>query len=249
MHANNDHASWLKAGNAACSVSPTTPQRAYRLVLFGPPGVGKGTQAELLAEHLGACHLSTGDIFRTAKHHADHELSPAMKAALKYMEHGDLVPDSTVLELVRERVKCLHCPGGFLLDGFPRTIAQAEALNDLLAHEHLELDAVLDYEMPLAKIVCRLSGRRSCPDCPAVYHIKTHPPKIEGVCDQCGGRLFQREDDQPEAIHCRMEAYAHSTRPLIAYYRERGRLVKIPAEGTPEEILARTLRVLTPLAG
>jgi adenylate kinase len=208
--------------------------------LLGAPGVGKGTQAELLCANLGACHLSTGDIFRAAKALNPAERTPALTAALDYMRRGDLVPDETVLEMVAERKGCLRCEGGFLLDGFPRTVAQAEALEKLLAGEHLKLDAVLSYELALEQVVSRLSGRRTCPDCKAVFHVESRPPRVHGVCDHCGGKLYQREDDRPESIRVRMEAYERSTAPLADFYRRRKLLLPISAEGTPEEIFGRT---------
>jgi adenylate kinase len=213
-------------------------------VLLGPPGVGKGTQAELLSQRLGACHLSTGDVFRAAKGLAECERSPAMNAALDYMKRGDLVPDVTVLELVRERVGCLRCGGGFLLDGFPRTVAQAEAVSKMLQAEEIRLDAVVSYELPLEEIVTRLSGRRTCTQCKAVFHVTGRPPKQAGVCDQCGGHLVQREDDRPESIRVRMVAYEQSTAPLADYYRRLGVLTPIEAVGQPEEICQRTIALL-----
>jgi adenylate kinase len=219
--------------------------RPYRLVLFGPPGVGKGTQAELLTHVLGTCHLSTGDVFRAAP--CAGEQSPAAKEALDAMRRGELVSDALVVALVRERARCLRCRGGFLLDGFPRTIAQAEALDVLLAEQGVSLDAVLDYELPTEEIVARLSGRRTCPRCKAVYHVTTRPPAAEGVCDQCGGGLVQREDDRPEAVRVRMQTYQASTQPLTEYYRRTGKLVRVQATGTPAEILERTLAALGPL--
>jgi adenylate kinase len=134
--------------------------------------------------------------------------------------------------------------GGFLLDGFPRTVAQAEALEKLLAGEHLKLDAVLSYDLPLEQVVSRLSGRRTCPNCKAVFHIEARPPKVAGVCDHCGGKLYQREDDRPESIRVRMEAYERSTAPLADFYRKRKLLVTIPAEGSPEDIFKRSLHAL-----
>ena len=216
----------------------------HRLVLLGAPGVGKGTQAELLCANLGACHLSTGDIFRAAKALDPSERTPALTAALDYMRRGDLVPDDTVLALVTERVGCLRCQGGFLLDGFPRTVAQAEALDKLLIGEKLKLDAVLSYDLPLEQVVSRLSGRRTCSNCKAVFHIESRPPKVAGVCDHCGGQLYQREDDRPESVRVRMEAYERSTAPLTDYYRRRKLLLSIPGDGSPEEIFKRTLDAL-----
>jgi adenylate kinase len=212
--------------------------------LLGAPGVGKGTQAELLCASLGACHLSTGDIFRTAKALEACQRTPALTAALDYMRRGDLVPDETVLALVTERVGCLRCEGGFLLDGFPRTVAQAAALDRLLAGEALKLDAVLSYDLPLEQVVARLSGRRTCPSCKAVFHVEARPPKVPGVCDHCHGKLYQREDDRPDSIRVRMEAYERSTAPLADYYRRQNLLVSIAAEGSPEEIFQRTLQAL-----
>ena len=223
---------------------PKQQEHPRRIVLLGAPGVGKGTQAELLSERVGACHLSTGDIFRAAKSLDECERTPTMTRALDYMLRGDLVPDEIVLGLVAERAGCLRCRGGFLLDGFPRTVAQAEALDKVLVSNGVDLEAVLNYEMPLEKIVSRLSGRRTCSVCKAVFHVEGRPPRMEGICDFCGAALYQREDDRPESIRVRMEVYEKSTTPLADFYAKRGLLVPIAAEGTPEEILARTLVAL-----
>lgn len=240
-----DRAAWLKGGDAVCADQPSRPAgRIWRLVLLGAPGVGKGTQAELLSERLGACQLSTGDIFRAAKCVGNGERSPALEAALHYMIRGDLVPDETVLGIVRERVRCLHCCGGFLLDGFPRTVAQAEALETLLKKENVPLTAVLNYEMPLDQIVARLSGRRTCPKCKAVYHTTNRPPRVQGICDHCGGELVQREDDRPESVRVRMETYEKSTRPLIDFYKKRGLLVTVIADTSAEEVYQRTMETV-----
>jgi adenylate kinase len=244
METKCDRKAWLRGGTAQCEPVPKGQETPYRLVLLGAPGVGKGTQAELLCAKLGACHLSTGDIFRAAKALDASERTPALTAALEYMRRGELVPDETVLALVTERVGCLRCEGGFLLDGFPRTVAQAEALEKLLAQEKLELNAVLSYELPLEQVVARLSGRRTCPGCKAVFHIEARPPKTEGICDHCGGKLYQREDDRPESIRVRMEAYEKSTAPLANFYRQRNLLVSVSADGSPEEIFARTMIAL-----
>ena len=242
----NDRIEWLQgpSADAKCSDVPTDRKNPWRLVLLGAPGVGKGTQAELLTERLGACHLSTGDVFRAAGKRPDCDQSPAMKAALQYMRRGELVPDSTVWDMVRERSNCLlHC-GGFILDGFPRTLGQAVSLKDLMEKEKLSLSAVVNYELPLDEIVQRLSGRRTCEKCKSVFNVKERPPKVEAVCDHCGGRLFQREDDRPESITVRMEAYDRSTAPLIQFYRNLGLLMPIVAKGSPDEILARTMERL-----
>lgn len=244
MNQDHDRTAWLKGGTASCLHRPRKVERPYHLVLLGAPGVGKGTQAELLCEHLGACHLSTGDVFRAAKSHAAHENSPAMSDALDYMRRGELVPDDTVLSLIRERMRCLHCIGGFLLDGFPRTVAQAEVLEQLLRSENLALSAVIDYELPLVEVITRLSGRRTCPDCKATFHLTSLPPRVPGICDHCLGKLIQREDDRPESIRVRMLAYNHSTQPLIEFYRQRELLHTIPAIGSPQEIFLRTIAEL-----
>jgi adenylate kinase len=249
MSEKHDRTAWLQGGDAVCLTPHKTPARLYRLVLLGAPGVGKGTQAELLCERLGTCHLSTGDIFRAAKHLCEGARSPALESALGYMKRGDLVPDKTVLDLVGERTRCIRCGGGFLLDGFPRTVAQAGALDALMTREHVSLDAVLNYDLPIQKIVLRLSGRRTCPSCKAVFHVTTMPPRAEGVCDHCNAKLQQREDDLPDAVRLRMEVYEKSTKPLIDFYQKRGLLVTIEAEGTPDEIYQRTIASLESFNG
>jgi adenylate kinase len=244
METNKNRIAWIRGGNVERDPNQKFSGKAYRLILLGAPGVGKGTQAELLTAKLGATQLSTGDVFRAAKSLDPAERSPALTAALEYMRRGDLVPDQTVLDMVAERVGCLRCESGFLLDGFPRTVAQAEALEKMLEGENIKLDGVLSYELPLEKVVARLSGRRTCPGCKAVFHVDARPPKVAGVCDHCGGKLYQREDDRPESIRVRMEAYEKSTSPLANFYRTRGLLIPVLAEGSPEEILQRSLTAL-----
>jgi len=221
----NDRAAWLQGPSAACSM-PGDVESPWRLVLLGAPGVGKGTQALLLSQRLGACHLSTGDVFRAAGSRSDCDQTPAMTAALGHMRRGELVPDTTVWEMVRERTGCLHCGGGFILDGFPRTLSQAEALKQHMENEKLSLHAVVNYELPLDEIVSRLSGRRTCKQCKAVFHVTGQPPKTEGVCDHC---------------KVRMEAYQRSTMPLIEFYSGLGLLMPVAATGSPDEICGRTM--------
>jgi len=238
----NDRAAWLQGPPAECSVPEI--QSHWRLVLLGAPGVGKGTQADLLHERLGACHLSTGDVFRAAASGDACQQTPALKAALESMRSGALLPDTTVWEMVRERNGCIRCRGGFILDGFPRTLAQAEALQGYMESESLSLSAVVNYELPLAEIVKRLSGRRTCEKCKSVFHVTTRPPREEGACDHCGGRLFQREDDRPESIAVRLKAYECSTAPLIQFYNDLGLLVPVTATGSADEICTNTINAL-----
>ena len=245
MNTKNDRAAWLKGGDAICSVTPQLPPgKTWRLVLLGAPGVGKGTQAKLLSEKLGACHLSTGDVFRAAKCLADGERSPALDHALGFMRRGELVPDKTVVDMVNERVRCVRCCSGFLLDGYPRTVAQAESLERLLQREKVPLTAVLDFELPIDEIVARLGGRRTCSGCKAVFHVTDLPPRVEGVCDHCGAKLIQREDDRPEAIRVRMATYEKSTKPLMEFYQKRGLLVTVMAGKVPDETFQRTMKML-----
>jgi adenylate kinase len=240
-----ERTAWLKGGTVTCKDEPPQALRPWRLVLLGAPGVGKGTQAELLSQRLGPCQLSTGDIFRAAKCQPNGDLSPGMSAALDYMKRGDLVPDQTVLDIVRERSRCLQCGGGFLLDGFPRTVAQAEALQATLKDLGVKLDAVVSYELPIEKITARLSGRRICSKCKSIYHLEGRPPQVVGVCDECGGALIQREDDRPESVRVRLEAYEKSTAPLADYYRKLGLLVPVLVGAVPEVTYARTMSALS----
>jgi adenylate kinase len=240
----NDRAAWLYGPVARCHAVFTSKAAPWRIVLLGPPGVGKGTQAAFLTQQLGACHLSTGDVFRAARSQRDKTPSPAMSAALEYMSRGHLVPDEIVWQMVCERVTCLRCQGGFVLDGFPRTLAQADSLRKLMEKEQLKLDAVVNYVLPPAEIVARISGRRTCEKCKAIFHVTSQPSRLQGFCDQCGGRLYQREDDHPESIAVRLDAYEKSTAPLIQFYRNRGLLVTIVATGSPAEIFQRTATAL-----
>ena len=243
-----DRAGWLQGPPAECAPIPAKTQSPWRLVLLGAPGVGKGTQASLLHERLGACHLSTGDVFRAAAGRSECEQTPAMRMAFEFMRRGELVPDSTVWDMVRERSGCIRCGGGFILDGFPRTLAQAEALRRHMESERLSLNAVVNYELPLEEIVSRLSGRRTCQKCKAIFHVVSQPSRQEGVCDYCGGGLFQREDDRPESITVRLQAYERSTAPLIKFYKDLSLLVSVAATGSPDAICERTLTALERVA-
>lgn len=245
MTTRNTKQAWLDAWLQAKPIDLNACKcggRAYRFVLLGAPGVGKGTVAQMMAERLGLAHLATGDIFRAAKSLPAASLSPALQEAIGYMQRGELVPDQTVIDLVRERRACLHWPAGFVLDGFPRTVPQAEAFEQLMRAENLALDGVLNFELPIETIVARLGGRRTCSKCKAVYHVVNMPPKVDGICDNCGGPLIIREDDRPDAIRVRMDVYQKSTAPLIEYYRSRNMLITISAEGTPDDVFARTCK-------
>jgi adenylate kinase len=238
-----DRASWLTAGATPCKIYDPFPERPYRMILLGAPGIGKGTQAAMLCERFKTCHLSTGDLFRCALQDTS-ERSPAMWVALEHMKRGELVPDQTVIDLVRERLHCIRCDYGFLLDGFPRTVQQARALDNMFAELGLVADAVINYELPVETVVERLGGRRTCLSCKATFHLRSLPPKVAGVCDHCGGDLYQREDDRPESIRVRLAAYEQNTAPLKDYYAAVGLLVTISADGTPQQVFDRTLDAL-----
>ncbi|HHX40386.1 MAG TPA: adenylate kinase [Armatimonadetes bacterium] len=211
-----------------------------RLVLLGAPGAGKGTLAKQLSKALGVVHISTGDIFREEVA-AGTELG---KKAKSYMDRGALVPDEVVIGMVKQRLSRPDVNAGFILDGFPRTAPQAEALDRVLEESSRPLDAVLDIVVPEETVVRRLSGRRVCRGCGAIYHVDTMPTKQEGVCDKCGGEVYQRDDDQPEAIRHRLRVYAEATAPLTDYYRTKGLLRPVDGTGTPEEVLGAALALL-----
>jgi adenylate kinase len=235
-----ERTAWFKGRAACCSAPHRVPLgKPWRLVLLGAPGVGKGTQAALLSERLACCHLSTGDLFRAANGRPEGEGSPAVENAQSFVQRGALVPDETVLSLISDRIRCLHCSGGFLLDGFPRTVPQAEALEDLLRVENVPLTAVFNYYVPAVKIAARMAGRRICPQCQAIYHLQNRRPRRDGLCDACGVKLVQRADDGADAAALRQQAYEESTWPLIEFYRQRGLLINIDADGTAEEVYRR----------
>ncbi|WP_406677305.1 adenylate kinase [Moorella sp. ACPs] len=194
-----------------------------RLVLLGPPGAGKGTQAGLICKHLGIPHISSGDMFRQAIK----EGTELGRQAAKYLQSGSLVPDAVTIGLVQERLSQFDCRHGFLLDGFPRTVAQAEALDAWLAGRKEKLDAVIDIEVPREELMARLTGRRVCRQCGATYHLQYNPPAEAGKCDVCGGELIQRADDNAATVGKRLDVYREQTAPLITYYRQRGILKEI----------------------
>ncbi len=248
MHPSGDRTAWLLGGDARCHDSGPLPRRPWHVILLGPPGVGKGTQAARLVDTLGACHLSTGDVFRAAHHSCDAARSPVMAEAMATMHRGGLVSDETVVALVRERIRCLHCNHGFLLDGFPRTVDQAHALDEMLTGVGTCLDRVVLLDADEQTIIHRLSGRRICSRCRASWHVESHAPIVPGVCDSCGGALVQRPDDRPETIHIRLEAYHAEADAVIAFYRDRGLLATIDAGAPPGEVFRRLMIELPPAA-
>jgi adenylate kinase len=211
-----------------------------RLILLGPPGAGKGTQAKLFAATFGAPQISTGDILRQAV--ADG--TDLGRKARSFMDRGALVPDEVVIGIIEERLRKPDCARGYILDGFPRTLRQAEALSQTLSAIQAPLDRVLSVEVPEDDLVGRLSGRRVCRGCGQMYHVEANSPRQAGVCDRCGGSLYQRDDDKEETIRHRLRVYREQTEPLIAYYGQRGLLAVIDGRGSIEEISQRIARVL-----
>lgn len=212
---------------------------------MGPPGAGKGTQAQFIAAHSAIPKVSTGDIFRDNVARG----TPLGLEAKKFMDAGDLVPDAVTIDMVRDRLSEDDAADGFLLDGFPRTVTQAEALDEMLKDMGTGLDVVLELVVDDDEVVRRLSGRRTCRGCGHVWHLDFDPPAREGRCDRCGGELFQRDDDLPETIRHRLEVYNEQTAPLIAYYAARGLLVGIDATGPVEDVTNRAVDALRPYGG
>ena len=211
-----------------------------RIILLGPPGAGKGTQAKLLIERLGIPQISTGDMLRAAVKAG----TPLGEEAKAYMDRGGLVPDAVIIGLVRERLQVPDCSRGYILDGFPRTAAQAEALEATLKDLLLSLDHALCLEVPSEDLVSRIAGRRTCRNCGAMYHLRFSPSKREGVCDACGGETYQRDDDREETVRQRLLVYEEQTAPLIRFYDRRGLLRRIPGTGEIAEIFARMVKSL-----
>ncbi|OIJ99176.1 adenylate kinase [Streptomyces colonosanans] len=217
-----------------------------RIVLVGPPGAGKGTQAAFLAENLSIPHISTGDLFR-ANISRQTELG---KLAKSYMDAGNLVPDEVTIAMAKDRMEQPDAQGGFLLDGFPRNVQQAVALDEMLKAEGMKLDAILDLEVPEDEVVKRIAGRRVCRnDSAHVFHVSYKPAKQDGVCDICGGELYQRDDDSEETVRKRLEVYHTQTEPIIDYYKAQGLVVTISALGKVDEVTARAMQVLDQRTG
>lgn len=204
------------------------------IILMGPPGAGKGTQAETLVNLYNIPHISTGDMFRKAQKDGT-ELGLKAKS---YMEKGQLVPDEVTVGIVRERLAEADCKNGFLLDGFPRTVQQADALGEILNDLGMKLTRVINIEVDKTLLVDRLTGRRVCKGCGATYHIANKAPKADGVCDKCGGALYQRSDDTVETVSSRLDVYEAQTAPLIAYYQEKGIMSNIDGSQSMEAVLA-----------
>lgn len=212
-----------------------------RLVLVGPPGAGKGTQAQFLASHYSIPHISTGDIFRANLK----EGTPLGLEAKNFMDRGELVPDSVTNEMVRDRLTKDDIGNGFLLDGFPRNVTQAEVLRAILAEKKTPLSAVLELSLPREEIILRLSGRRTCRGCGKVWHSEYEKPTDPTKCDSCQGELYQREDDKEEVIIRRLEVYQEQTAPIIDFYRTEGLLITISATGSVSDITERAITALS----
>ncbi|MFZ5907944.1 MAG: adenylate kinase [Nitrospirota bacterium] len=211
-----------------------------RIVLLGAPGAGKGTQAKKLIEKYGIPQISTGDLLRAAVSAG----TPLGKEAKSYMDKGELVPDSVVLGMVEERLKQDDCKKGYILDGFPRNTAQAEALDKMLASLNMSLTGALSVDVPFEDLMKRLTGRRTCKSCGQMYNIYFGPPKKEGVCDKCSGELFQRDDDREATIKKRLEVYTAQTEPLIGYYKNKGILKSVSGTGSIDEIFIKVCEAL-----
>ncbi|MBO0802617.1 MAG: adenylate kinase [Nocardiopsaceae bacterium] len=213
-----------------------------RIVLVGPPGAGKGTQAQFIASQLAIPKISTGDIFR---YNVANNTELGAKAK-EYMDKGDLVPDEVTVAMVRDRLAEDDAQEGFLLDGFPRNVPQAETLKKMLDEMGVRLTVVLELVVDEDEVVRRLSGRRTCRRCERIWHADYDPPEHAGICDDCGGELFQRDDDKEEVIRHRLEVYREQTAPLINFYADEGILLGVDATGPVEEITARALAALRP---
>jgi adenylate kinase len=211
------------------------------LILLGPPGAGKGTQAKMMVERYHIPQISTGDILRAALK----ERTPLGLKAKEYMDKGLLVPDEVVIDIIKDRLKEADCRNGYILDGFPRTVAQAQALDKVLADMHTAIDHVISIEVDKEELIKRLTGRRTCRQCGRGYHVIFDPPVNQGVCDKCQGELYQRDDDNEDTVRNRLEVYESQTFPLIQYYKEKNLLRPIDGQGSIQQIFDRIVAVLS----
>ena len=211
-----------------------------KIIMLGAPGAGKGTQAKQIADKYSIPHLSTGDIFRANIKNGT-ELG---KKAKQYMDQGALVPDELTCDLVMDRIQQDDCKNGFVLDGFPRTIPQAEALDAALGKINEKMDYAIDVDVPDENIVNRMSGRRACLNCGATYHLISIPPKVEGICDRCGSEIVLREDDKPETVQKRLKVYHEQTQPLIDYYKNQGILKSVDGTQPMDEVFKAIVTIL-----
>jgi adenylate kinase len=208
-----------------------------RMILMGPPGAGKGTQAKVLQERFDVPHVSSGDLLRSA---VQCKTALGMQAK-RFMDRGELVPDDVLMGTIEERLRRSDCARGFILDGFPRTVAQADALTAMLGRSDTRIDHVVSFAVPRDEVVKRLSGRRTCRDCGALYHIAFDPPSNAGICNKCNGELYQRDDDREDTILARLDVYERQTAPLLALYRKRGLLREVDGTGSRDQVFARLL--------
>ncbi|MBP2033103.1 adenylate kinase [Clostridium algifaecis] len=211
-----------------------------KIVLLGPPGAGKGTQAKFISEKYSIPHISTGDIFRKNIS----EKTPLGVKAKSYLDAGKLVPDEVTIDIVKDRLSMKDCKNGFLLDGFPRTVNQAEALDLFLNGKGEQIDTALLIDVPKELILERMTGRRVCPSCGASYHIKFNPTKVKGKCDACGADVIQRKDDTESTVKDRLDVYGKQTQPLIGYYEKQNQLSKVDGTGEIDKVFERVINVL-----
>ncbi len=211
-----------------------------KIIMLGAPGAGKGTQAKKIADKYQIPHISTGDIFRTNIK----EGTELGKKAKSYMDQGQLVPDELTLELIMDRFQNPDCKNGYVLDGFPRTIPQAEALTEALAKKGETIDYAINVEVPDENIINRMGGRRACLACGSTYHIVYAPTKVEGICDRCGEKLVLRDDDKPETVKNRLNVYHNQTQPLIEYYTKQGKLAEVDGTQSMEDVFNAIVKIL-----
>ncbi|GAB1159543.1 adenylate kinase [Paenibacillus illinoisensis] len=210
------------------------------ILFMGPPGAGKGTQADVIVKEFGIPHISTGDAFRLAIKQG----TPIGLKAKEYMDQGLLVPDDVTIGIVEERLQQPDCREGFLLDGFPRTLSQAEALDGILDRQNSGLDHVINLKVDRDKLLARLTGRRICKNCGATYHVVFNPPKQEGICDKCGGELYQRSDDNEESVGTRLDEYINKTAPLLTFYENKGLLRQMNGEQDIDQVSQEIVSLL-----